>query len=236
MRPCPSNAPSPGVVLRLATFFIALLVAGCSSDDSSATAFGAQPSMDFERPLLPSTGGPATPVARKVSNVTDLTASAPSPPPTGGTPRTLVPPLLRGPSTPSLRSTAPPPTAPADILRPEVRKTRVGGISFTLLSFDDRNCDITIADKDSGLNTEWQTAAVAGSAHNAIAAINGGFFTPEGKPLGLVIENGKVFGAWNDSSSAKDIGCSEVKQSATSSRCHFCKCVLECFGTKQSPW
>ncbi|NIP92533.1 MAG: phosphodiester glycosidase family protein, partial [Akkermansiaceae bacterium] len=52
-----------------------------------------------------------------------------------------------------------------------------------------------------GPETEWQSARAAAQQHDAVAAINAAFFTPEGQPLGLVIENGVRFGAWNRASS-----------------------------------
>lgn len=47
----------------------------------------------------------------------------------------------------------------------------------------------------------WSDAKAAAASLNGIAAVNGGFFTPEGAPLGLVIANGKRSGSINRASS-----------------------------------
>ncbi|MEC9055683.1 MAG: phosphodiester glycosidase family protein [Verrucomicrobiota bacterium] len=75
------------------------------------------------------------------------------------------------------------------------------GIALTFFLFDDRNYEISVVDKEDGPKSEWPSAGAAAKAHGALAAINGGFFTPEGSPLGLVIENGKRIGTWNAGSS-----------------------------------
>lgn len=82
-----------------------------------------------------------------------------------------------------------------------VHHTTAKGVSLTFLTFDDRNYGIVVADKADGPQTEWQTAQEAAKAHHALAAINASFFSPEGEPLGLVIENGSRIGTWNASSS-----------------------------------
>ncbi|MGB0774795.1 MAG: phosphodiester glycosidase family protein, partial [Akkermansiaceae bacterium] len=46
----------------------------------------------------------------------------------------------------------------------------------------------------------WMTAKDAAATYGGLAAINGGFFTPEGKPLGLLIETGTRRGHLNRSS------------------------------------
>ncbi|MDB4295809.1 phosphodiester glycosidase family protein, partial [Akkermansiaceae bacterium] len=57
---------------------------------------------------------------------------------------------------------------------------------------------LLVADQD-GLGSKWTSSQKAGAG--SLAAINGGFFTPEGKPLGLVISNGKRTGGTNRASS-----------------------------------
>ena len=86
-------------------------------------------------------------------------------------------------------------------LRAGLERVTSRGLALTLLLFDDRNYRISVADKEKGPKTEWTTAQAAAKAHGALAAINGGFFTPEGSPLGLVIENGRHIGTWNAGSS-----------------------------------
>jgi uncharacterized protein YigE (DUF2233 family) len=88
------------------------------------------------------------------------------------------------------------PTLPAGVHHLNSR-----GVSLTFLTFDDRDYGLAVADKGAGPATEWQSAQEAAKAHQALAAINASFFTPEGKPLGLVIENGSRIGTWNASSS-----------------------------------
>jgi len=47
----------------------------------------------------------------------------------------------------------------------------------------------------------FEDATAAGNSRGALAAVNAGFFTPEGAPLGLVIASGTRTGSWNSSSS-----------------------------------
>ncbi|MFT5904888.1 MAG: hypothetical protein ACI9E1_000476 [Cryomorphaceae bacterium] len=74
------------------------------------------------------------------------------------------------------------------------------GIQFNLVTFDNRNLHLVVADQPNGPGSLWRDAAAAAKAHNGLAAINAGFFTPEGKPLGIVISNGKKIGSHNTSS------------------------------------
>ena len=87
------------------------------------------------------------------------------------------------------------------VLPPVLKQITWKGVALTFLLFDDREYDIAVADKDQGPATEWQSAQSAATDHGAVAAINGGFFAPDGKPLGLVIEEGKRIGTWNSQSS-----------------------------------
>lgn len=107
------------------------------------------------------------------------------------------------PAAPRVQREAPPRPLPPpqERRRPEVIKTSARGVELTLLVFDDRDFSLSIADKEKGPETEWQSARDAARAVDAVAAINGGFFTPEGGPLGLVVENGQRFGNWNTVSS-----------------------------------
>jgi len=58
-----------------------------------------------------------------------------------------------------------------------------------------------VVDQKNGPGSQFTTAEQAARAHNAIAATNGGFFTPDGHPLGLVVADGVTSGNWNNSSS-----------------------------------
>ena len=69
-----------------------------------------------------------------------------------------------------------------------------------MVAFDDRDYALRVADQPRGLGSLWNTAQEAASANGAVAAVNGGFFTPEGKPLGLLVEAGTKRGSVNKSS------------------------------------
>jgi len=79
-------------------------------------------------------------------------------------------------------------------------KLMSGGISISCVCFDDRKFRLRVADQPDGCGSRWLDAKSAASTYNAVAAINGGFFTPEGKPLGLLIEDGIRRGSINPSS------------------------------------
>ncbi len=94
---------------------------------------------------------------------------------------------------------AKPPSPP--VSAPRYAQKIINGITFQGVSFDSRSHQLSIADQSNGPGTEYQQASDAGQANSGIAAINGGFFTPEGKPLGLVVSNGNTAGYWNSASS-----------------------------------
>ncbi|GAA5495614.1 hypothetical protein Rhal01_01793 [Rubritalea halochordaticola] len=74
------------------------------------------------------------------------------------------------------------------------------GVTLHLISFDSRQYHLEVADQPKGPGSLWPDAKSCGTAKQALASINAGFFTPEGKPLGLVIENGTKRGYNNPSS------------------------------------
>ena len=78
--------------------------------------------------------------------------------------------------------------------------TSRNGIIMSLVSFDDRDFQLQVADQANGPGSRWRDAHSAANAMRGVAAINGGFFTPEGKPLGLVISKGTRRGYVNQSS------------------------------------
>ena len=88
------------------------------------------------------------------------------------------------------------------------------GIRMHLVSFDDRDYSLQVADQPGGTGSRWTTAKQAGIARGAVAAINGGFFTPEGKPLGMLIESGKKRGHINRSSLGAGIYLTDSTRSA----------------------
>ena len=76
----------------------------------------------------------------------------------------------------------------------------INDIKITTVQFDSRSHKLIVADQSHPGST-WSTSEEAASAHNGLAAINGGFFTPEGKPLGLVVSHGNKIGYLNKASS-----------------------------------
>ena len=82
-----------------------------------------------------------------------------------------------------------------------VASREISGILFEGLAFDSRSHRLIVADQAGGPGTEFPDAAAATRALGGIAAVNAGFFTPEGTPLGLVVSSGKRAGAWNSASS-----------------------------------
>lgn len=94
---------------------------------------------------------------------------------------------------------APEPTAAAE--SPRVFEVSLRGISITGVSFDSRTHRLAVADQAGGPGASWPDAKSAASSLGGIAAVNGGFFTPEGAPLGLVVSRGKRNGSVNRASS-----------------------------------
>ena len=84
---------------------------------------------------------------------------------------------------------------------PQFLQRSIDGITFTGVKFDARSHQVVIADQTKGPGSRFSKAADAAASRNGLAAINGGFFTPEGKPLGMVIAGGQQAGHWNRASS-----------------------------------
>jgi hypothetical protein len=80
-------------------------------------------------------------------------------------------------------------------------KALVSGIEFVGVGFDARVHRLAVVDQAGGPGSRFADAAEAGRSAGGIAAVNGGFFTPDGGPLGLVIAAGKRAGAWNSTTS-----------------------------------
>lgn len=110
-------------------------------------------------------------------------------------------PIAQSPAVPSSRlQTAPSP--PATLLEaPRLVTREISGIHFEGVAFDSRGHRLAVVDQPTGPGTLFTDAAALGHARGALAAVNAGFFTPEGKPLGLVISSGKISGSWNRVSS-----------------------------------
>ncbi len=88
-----------------------------------------------------------------------------------------------------------------DSAPPRATNSEIAGITFEGVAFDSRSAFLKVADQPAGPGSQFPDAAAAGRAMEGIAAINAGFFTPEGAPLGLVVSGGKTSGAWNSTSS-----------------------------------
>ena len=134
-----------------------------------------------------------------------LSSCAPSPllPPPPGIPTTapiyLTDIIKRAPIT-APPAVLPPPPAPEIPRHSLASKTiTASAITFTIVTFDRRDHTLSVADQPGGPDSKWRSAERAGSG--SLAAINGGFFTPEGKPLGLVITDGQRRGGLNRASS-----------------------------------
>ena len=101
-----------------------------------------------------------------------------------------------------MESAKPPVAHVTSLAPPRVTRHEHAGIVFEGVAFDARSHRLVVADQAGGPGARWADAAAAGSSvSGGIAAINGGFFTPSGEPLGLVIADGAVPGAWNSASS-----------------------------------
>lgn len=98
-------------------------------------------------------------------------------------------------------ATLPPPPAPPLPAPPRATRTETLGITFEGVAFDSRSAILEVADQAGGPGSQFPDSAAAGRALGGSAAINAGFFTPEGAPLGLVAANGKISGSWNSASS-----------------------------------
>jgi hypothetical protein len=83
----------------------------------------------------------------------------------------------------------------------EFTKSRNAGTLLQGVAFDAREYRMRVVDQKNGPGSEFADAEAAARALGGIAAVNAGFFTPEGDPLGLVISEGAETGSWNSASS-----------------------------------
>jgi hypothetical protein len=106
-------------------------------------------------------------------------------------------------TTPSPASSTPvPDSLPSFAATPPQLTTReISGITFEGVSFDSRGYRLRVVDQPGGPDSRFADSATAAKPLGGIAAVNAGFFTPEGTPLGLVVSSGKVSGNWNTASS-----------------------------------
>ena len=75
-----------------------------------------------------------------------------------------------------------------------------GGLEFTAVSFDSKGFTLKVADQLGGPGAKFSDARGASDSLKGLAAINAGFFTPEGDPLGFLYTEGKKRGSLNRSS------------------------------------
>lgn len=80
-------------------------------------------------------------------------------------------------------------------------ETTLAGTPITAVAFDSRTHRLVVADQTGGPASLWPDAKSTAASRQGLAALNGGFFTPEGAPLGLVVAGGKSSGALNRASS-----------------------------------
>jgi len=74
-------------------------------------------------------------------------------------------------------------------------------VTFEGVAFDARGQRLVVIEQQGAPGSRFANAEHAARSVGGLAAVNGGFFTPQGGPLGLVIANGKRFGSWNAASS-----------------------------------
>jgi hypothetical protein len=96
---------------------------------------------------------------------------------------------------------APKPVISTPSRPPRFTSAEILGITFEGVDFDSRTHRLIVADQASGPGSQFADAAAAARAVGGIAAINAGFFTPDGAPLGLVVSAGRSSGSWNSASS-----------------------------------
>jgi len=94
------------------------------------------------------------------------------------------------------------PSGPAPVIHaPRVASWISSGVSFEGVTFDSRSHRLVVVDQNEGPGSKFSAAAQAAGSVAGIAAVNAGFFTLEGEPLGLAISGGNAAGQWNTTSS-----------------------------------
>ncbi len=91
-----------------------------------------------------------------------------------------------------------PPIIPAS--GPRLSRKTISSITFEGVSYDSRTHRLQVTDQPRP-GSRYSSAQDLAEKSNALLAINAGFFTPEGDPLGLVISEGRTSGGWNSASS-----------------------------------
>lgn len=127
-------------------------------------------------------------------------AAAPTPPPPLPAAVPVTPTRTQATISPAIApKISPPPPAPGPKHPLKARTVSLNGTQFTAVTFDRRDYFLKVVDQKNGPGSQFSSAQAAGSG--SLAAINGGFFSPEGKPVGLVITGGETRGYFNSNSS-----------------------------------
>lgn len=95
---------------------------------------------------------------------------------------------------------AAPRALPVEIAPPQHRVFQWKGITLQTVSFDARTHRLRLVDQPNGPGSLFVNAQAAAQSVQGLAAINAGYFTPEGKPLGVMISQSKKLGGNNPSS------------------------------------
>lgn len=74
------------------------------------------------------------------------------------------------------------------------------GITIRYVTFSADDYRLRVVDQKGGPGSRFRSAREAAKSVDGVAAINAGFFTPEGEPLGFVVTGGDRRGARNRSS------------------------------------
>jgi len=82
----------------------------------------------------------------------------------------------------------------------ELHRVELQKIDMDCVVYDSTKYELSVEDQQNGPGSTWSSSKKLGIAKSAEAVINGGFFTPEGKPLGLVVAGGQKAGWYNKSS------------------------------------
>ena len=94
-----------------------------------------------------------------------------------------------------------PPSLATPVSAPQVTVQEISGIEFTGVTFDSRSHHLVVVDQPDGPGSRYPDSESAARSRGGFAAVNAGFFTPEGAPLGLVVSSGRISGSWNSASS-----------------------------------
>lgn len=79
-------------------------------------------------------------------------------------------------------------------------KTTRHGITLSLVSFDDRKHSLALVDQLKGPGSQYNHSKHLGQSKGALAVLNGGFFNPDGSPLGQLRTYNTARGSYNSSS------------------------------------